>query len=436
MLGISRFFATAMGVSLVLSQGAPASAARPSIDVRTRSDAIAATYAITDDGMPAAGTYSSSAPLGFNNTGQIYGIAARKAKADPTVGHIDQSCLLWTGSKYVDLAPSLIVTACSPYGMNSADPTAGTYTVVGSFRDDHHDGTDAFSAHVDASGTSKLVPYYDHFPAALYGVNRGGTAVGYSFVRTDYYAFPGPMFVTAPPEFMNILQAGCVSFKSFCLDPLQLLPPSFQHDGEPLPQCPFGGCSINDSGNVLGYDGAYGNLQRHYGSSYGVYSIGSGSLTSLYGLDSLSPVFLVSMNNANQILYFRQTYVDPNTYPISANLYDVATGAVTIIPPVAGTSCQHYFPISLNNAGAVLGFTSYCKQKAFYWTWDPVHGTQNLSAAIPVNAYSIKPLGINDNAQILVSLQTAAGATHWGTLDPLAGTGAHASNLKKAPDAR
>ena len=435
MFGFIRFLASVMGVAMALSQGLPASAARPSIEVRTRSAATAAAYAITDDGMPPAGTYSSSAPLGFNNTGQIYGIAARKAKADPTVGHIDQSCLLWTGSKYVDLAPSLIVTSCTPYGINSASPAAGSYTVVGSFTDDHHGAPDAFAVHVDSSGTSKLAPYYDHFPAALYGVNNSGTALGYSNLDTDYKLFPGPMFVTAPPELMNILQAGCVKEKSFCLEPLQLLRPSFHLDGEPLPQCPFGGCTINDGGNVLGVGYNIG-----FGSSYGsyaVYSIGSSSLDDLRTSLGIGPNYLVSINDANRILFFQQTYLAPLNVPVSANVYDIATGNVTTIPPVAGTSCQHYFPISMNDAGEVLGFTSYCTRKAFYWTWDPVHGTQNLSAAIPVNAYSIKPLGVNDNAQILVSLQTAAGVTHWGTLDPLApAAGARPGGLKKARDAR
>jgi hypothetical protein len=424
-VAFNRFFASAIGVALVLwcgvaeaagapSPDIPAAAVRPSLEIRTRSAVGPASFAITDDGMPAAGTYSSSAPVGFNNTGQIYGIGARKAKADPTVGHIDQSCLLWTGSKYVDLAPSLIVTACTPYSINSADAASGSYTVVGSFIDVHHYTTDAFAAHLDASGISKLVPYYDHYPAALYGVNGSGTAVGYSSIASDYKLFPGPMFVTAPPELMNILQAGCFKLKQFCLEPLQLLNPKHRLYGEPSLQCAFGGCTINDGGTVFGsYDQPYQYIGLYTPSA----PVPFQALP--YNFDPQNGVnFFVSLNNANQLLYFQQQYINGAT-PVFAKIFNVATNVVTLIPPVAGTSCRHYFPISMNNAGAVLGFTSYCTRKAFYWTWDPVHGTQNLGAAIPVNAYSIKPLAINDNGQILVSLQTAAGVTHWGTLDPL-----------------
>ncbi len=355
-------------------------------------------------------------------------MADRKAKDDPTVGHVDASCLIWTGAKYVDLTPSLMVKACTTYSMNSADATAGSYTVVGSFQDIHHDETDAFASHVDSAGNAKLVPYYDHFPAALYGVNSKGTAIGYSFSPFGYTYKIEPIFVTKPPELLTLLQPDCAMAANSCLEPLQI---SQTHllDREPTPQCAFGGCTINDGGTVLGTSN----------DGMELYQVGVPS--SLRALPpnfdpGYGPIYFIALNDADQLLYFKKDFYAAGE-PVNAKILNVADGHVTVIPPVPGTSCHNYFPISINNAGEVLGFTSYCTRRAFYWTWDPQNGTQNLSAALPPNTYTIRPLGINDNAQILVALETPAGLTHWGTLDPLTKTGSsHARNSKDARHAR
>ncbi len=63
---------------------------RPVIRVRTRPASTGnATYTIDDVGTPPAGTYAYSTPVGFNDTGQIFGTALRKVASVP-------SCLVWS----------------------------------------------------------------------------------------------------------------------------------------------------------------------------------------------------------------------------------------------------------------------------------------------------------------------------------------------------
>jgi hypothetical protein len=403
-----------------IAHAASPGALRPKIEAAARRAAVAASYAIVDVGAPPAGTYLSSAPIGFNNTGQIYGIASRKAKELPAVGHVDQSCLVWTGSKFVDLEPSLTVTGCTPYGINSADSASGNYTVVGTFTDIHHDAadlpnngaTDAFSAQLSASGV-KAVPYYDHYPAALYGVNSAAVGVGFSAMYPAAGGVYYPMIVTGPAETMTLLEPSCAPQTLECPAPLQR---QSRLDGEPLAECAFGGCTIDDGGVVLTAQSDGTSLS----SDLELVSIGSTSKPVLFelplGNGRIS--YAVSINNAGRVLYFTEN-LDAAHDPVTAAVYDPGSGKSTILPPVAGTSCAHYFPISMNDLGQVLGYTSYCSGKAFYWTWDSVNGTRNLSAEIPASSFTIEPLGINDEAQILVSLATASGTIHWGTLQPL-----------------
>ncbi len=385
---------------------APLSERAPAIEVRGRPGAAAPpAYTIHDIGMPAPNTYPSSSPVGFNNTGQMFGVALRAAKSDRLSYLSDTDCLVWTGLKFVDVLGSLAVQTCTPYAINAAN-TGGAFTVVGAFTDIHHLVpqyyspnlfNDAFTATFASGGTFATVPFYSYSPAALYGINAAGTAVGNSYNPIQSEG----LFVTAPGETLSFLQPSCATTATGCLSAVEFL--RKRSDGQPTGQCAFGGCTINSSGTVLGVDPDT--------STYALYTNGvAGSKIDLpltvgkYG-------YVVALNDANQIAYFGGP---------TAALYDAHAGTTTTIPPVAGTSCVYYTPISLNNAGTVLGFASDCKGKPFYFTWDAVHGTPNLGLQIPANAYTIKAFGINDRGQILVSLQTSAGATHWGTLDPAA----------------
>ena len=285
--------------------------------------------------------------------------------------------------------------------MNGAN-AGGAFTVVGAFNDIRHlppaysyanPYDDAFTATIAGSGSFTTVPFYQYSPAALFGINAAGTAVGTSYNPLQAEA----LMLTAPGERLVNLQSTC-SADVGCIVALQFL--LKRSDGQPTGQCAFGGCTINASGTVIGVDTS--------ASTYALYTDPAGSKVDLplavgkYGE-------IVALNDASQIAYFIGS---------TALLYDAIAGTTTAIPPVAGTSCGYYTPVSLNNAGTVLGFASDCKSKAFYFTWNAARGTQDLNLQIPANAFTIKALGINDNGQILVSLRTSAGATHWGTLDP------------------
>ena len=389
-----------------LREHALVTSARPTIDTTRARSATTALYTIKDVGLPRETTYPSSSPVGFNNSGQIFGVALRSAKSNRASYDADTDCLVWTGSRFIDLEPSLAVQQCTPFSIGDADPKSGAYDVVGGFTDIHHAGrgyTDAFYATVAASGSYKTEPYYDHSPAALYGVNAAGMATGSSF---DHYIDAYPIFVTAEPAALTYLQPSCATTSTGCLEPIELL--KTQTNGEPLGPCAFGGCEINARGTVVGFDPVT--------SDYAVSTIGAPS--SLVELPlPIAPGnfgYVVALNDANQLVYFTIGRTS------ASFVYNLNAGTTTPIPPVAGTSCAHYYPISINNLGEVLGFSSFCKQGSFYYTWSPVTGTQDLNLELPANAYTIKPLGINDNGQILVSLGTSGGATHWGTLDPVA----------------
>jgi hypothetical protein len=379
--------------------------ARPKIEITTRArSATTAVYTINDIGLPPAATYPSSSPVGFNDSGQIFGVALRSAKSNRASYDYDTDCLVWTGSRFIDLEPSLTVQQCTPFSIGNANPTSGAYNVVGGFTDIHHvvrGYTDAFYATVAASGSYKTEPYYDHSPAALYGVNAAGTATGSSF---DHYIDAYPIFVTAEPEALTYLQPSCATTQAGCLEPIELL--KTQANGEPLGPCAF--CAINARGTAVGFDPVT--------SEYAVSTVGAPS--SLVELPlPIAPGdygYVVALNDADQLVYFTIGSTS------ASFVYDLSAGTMTQVPPVAGTSCAHYYPISINNLGEVLGFSSFCKQRSFYYTWSAATGTRDLDLELPPNAYTIKPLGINDNGQILVSLGTAGGATHWGTLDPVA----------------
>jgi hypothetical protein len=90
----------------------------------------------------------------------------------------------------------------------------------------------------------------------------------------------------------------------------------------------------------------------------------------------------------------------------------------------------------MNDAKEILGYTSRCAGRDFYWTWDPIDGTRSVNAALPASAFTVTPLGVNDLGQILVSLLPATGPAHWGTLDPPATPAARPARVKGVADVR
>jgi hypothetical protein len=168
--------------------------------------------------------------------------------------------------------------------------------------------------------------------------------------------------------------------------------------------CPFGGCSVNDAGTILAFNTS---KQRTLIYAYGVNGVTDLPIT--------AAAHELSMNDSGQIVY-ALTSTQTSTF-----IYSIAHKTVTAIPPLRGSSCTTFAPLSLNNLGQVLGDTEHCTNAAdaVYWTWDPVHGTQNLDDQLPPNGYaSIQPLGMNDLGQILVALKPPAQNLHWGMLVP------------------
>jgi hypothetical protein len=99
-----------------------------------------------------------------------------------------------------------------------------------------------------------------------------------------------------------------------------------------------------------------------------------------------------------------------------------------VVTPALADSCTEHVPLSMNNAGEILGYDTACgvATDAGYWTWDPQNGVQRVIMPATTAYSSALPLGVNDNGQILVALNLAAGGQqHWGTFNPVAA--AHAS---------
>jgi len=224
------------------------------------------------------------------------------------------------------------------------------------------------------------------------------------------------IFTGAPHKELTFLQPSCATTAVGCLSPIQ------NHEifstAEPPDYCAFGGCTIDDAGHVLGYDPST--------NDYAVHTIGLSSST--IELPLPTSVHVVAMNRAGKVVYVEMR---SGARSIVSAVYDRLAGTSTVIPPVAATSCVHYFPLSMNNLGEVLGFTSRCASRDFYWTWDPMHGTQQVSASVPAGASKFMAYGVNDKAQILVSFEASGGAVHWGMLDAPAATRATFSSREK-----
>jgi hypothetical protein len=272
--------------------------------------------------MPSAQTYASPVPVGFNNSGQIFGTALRKAKGDRFSYTSDPDCLIWTGTKFIDISPSLTIQNCNPYSINSENAT-GTYTLVGSYNDIYRLYGTAFLATITTAGTFAFEPYDENVYSELIGVNSAGTATGETFATTAVRL----VFTTAS-RVMTVLQPACGKPAAGCIGGIPQGPLSV-----PIPQtCAFGGCTIDDSGRILGFDGL--------NSQFAIRTIGSSAATidlPIYNTQ-YADGYVLGMNDAGQIPYIYTG--TPNT----TSVYDGTSATSTLIPPVTGTSCKHDDP--------------------------------------------------------------------------------------------
>lgn len=352
-------------------------------------------YTITDVGAPPNGPYFGFVPLpaAFNNSGQIIANALRSG---PSLTLSTNTCILYNGGAFIDLTLNTPQTSCQAMSMSSADST-GTIRIAG-FGSNAYDGGALIETYGTTSKAANVVIYGTHQPSMLYGVNFYGEAVG-----TAYYAplggFISPAIFVAPAggDTLVLGQPQCTTQLLHCGTMQQL-------DNV---ACPFGGCWIDDSGTILAIDALTKKLM-----TYSYQRPGSGNDLPLI---ANSPYGAWDLNDAGQILYQGPTP--------GVDVYSMPTGTLTQLPQPAGCTASDLSndsPVSINNRGEVLGFDSCGAGPVVYWTWTAQAGTQNLNDQIPASApYSlIRPIGVNDNGQILVTLYTQSGAIHWGTLDP------------------
>lgn len=350
-------------------------------------------YTIDDIGGPYP-AFANSFPVAFNNSGQFlgYGYSASKGV---------QTCIVYAAGKFVNASASSNDVACFPQGMSSQD-SQGVARFVGYVATPFDEAPVGFLGTVNAAGKAALTPFSAHSPSNLAGVNLGGQAIG-----SGHYV-PVGGFYSAYPQFVanagaiSVAQPYCTTVAQYCASPVQ----------NTLSGCAFGGCSINDSGTVLAIDPSNGELMTY----------APGAQRSGADYAAIPAAYLVGgeqLNNAGQILYSAYDKAHAHIY---SYVYTASSGASSIVPAIAGSTCADYYGISLNNLGQILGYTGNCTNPndSIYWTWDPADGIQNLNAEIPSNSYSgIIPQGINDNGSILVSLIVPpAGLYDWGTLAP------------------
>jgi hypothetical protein len=343
-------------------------------------------YTIVDLGNPPA-AFTLQQPAAFNNSGQIIG------SGNPTSGAYRTDCIVYTGKAFIDITVTSPDPTCSAQSISSAD-SKGVVRMTGSLTTPFDDAAVAFFGTLTvATAAVNLTKYPTNVPSNLYGVNLSGEAVGYSNY-TPLGGFGTDAFVVAAGSTtLSLMQPQCSTSVQYCLQ---------VH--APYQTCPFGGCSINDSGTIVGVDLYNGSAMTYV----------NGKPTSGTDLPIPTPSYYgLAINNANQIAF---SYTNTSGYNTAA-IYSITSGTTTLIPSFNG--CSNPTPLSLSNKGQLFGFCQ--NSNAVFWTWDAVNGLQDINFEIPYNpAYAaVTPLGVNDSGQILVGLNpVSASGYHWGYLQP------------------
>jgi hypothetical protein len=398
-----------------------ARAARPIYPRAKRPAGAIARYTLVDDGAPgSAATYALGNAVAFNDAGQIAGNGYAPNPLVTTVEITAGPCVFFDGKKYRDLTPSANVASCVVNGINNesatgavdivafgttleSSPNAGTY---GDFKS-------IYSTVYPRTGAIRTT-VYPNDQSFLSGVNDSGSAVGASvYTPLGGFATPvAPLLAAEGTSSLAELQPGCTTLHQGCA--------AFQYyeGGVPI-SCGFGGCLITSDGTVFLPDLFTGEYET-------IAPNGTTQDIALAADVDTSPIYEFGypiINNAKQLLYTVQTIVSGVT-KLAPQVYQIGVGPVLTVPPIAGSTCTQYVPISFNNTGDVFGQTWQCSNSAdyTYFVYDPATGTHDLSNELPASGYvSLTPRAVNDNGQILVDFQTVgAGPTHWGLLDPTA----------------
>jgi hypothetical protein len=379
--------------------------AKPRPLVLRGAPAAGAPYTIVDDGTLPAGADTLETPVAFNDADQIAGTAYDTALNVPV-------CVLFDGKNFRDASTLSSIASCSVNGI-SARTSTGSVALVGSVTTEYS-GTDTKALYSSTLPNSPLfrTAVFTNDASSLTAINAGGKALG----SAAYDPLGG--FITAQPPFvvspgggaLHVLQTTCATPKPGCGE---LVSNAFHDYYYGYSGCGFGGCSLAADGTALLYDLFGGSLElvAPSGTAHDV----------AIDADVVTPPF---MNDAKQIVYGAET-VEAGVSVIRTQLYSPVTGAITTLPPLPGESCQEYIPVSINNAGRVLGF-ALCADGYEYFTYDAASGIVALPASFAGGYYSVSPFAINDNGQILVNIvRTSGGLNDWGYLQPAAGGELH-----------
>ncbi len=386
--------------------------------------ANAPTYTIHNVGFPSG--FPASTPGGFNDTGQIFGLV-EVPKVPAGSGYV-QDCRLWTGFVFVRL-PLPASGTCTALAIDDANAGSGQYEVVGAVTEPFSTGTRAFAAIAGAGGFVKSTIYYANSPSTMVGVNASQRSVASAaFERDRIGDLDGQLYFTTEGAgaALTTLQTPAAANAAPIHNLLPIAPTDYPAYPNP---CVFGGCTINAASEVLGFDALTRNAAQT--ATLAVYTVGNAA--SLRHLPLSGPTLApgpeedtpVAFNNADRIVYLDSTTNEPA-------VLDIDSGAKTRLP-VLPPGCPSYaqgVPLSMNDLGEVVGVNLNCTTPSAYWTWDPLHGTQYLASEIPASAYTIYPLGVNDNGQILVQLVDTNGVDYWGTLDLVRSPAARAKATK------
>ena len=314
--------------------------------------------------------------------------------------------------------------------MNEANAGSGQYEVVGSVTEPFAVGTRAFAVIAGPGGFVKSTIYYANSPSIMVGVNASQVSVASAaFERDRLGDLDGSLYFTTKSagSALATLQTPAAANAPPIHNLLPTAPTYYPAYPNP---CVFGGCTINAANEVLGFDALTQNGATQ-AATLAVYTVGNAA--SLRHLPLSGPIIApapeentpVAFNNADRLVYLDSTTNEPA-------VLDIDTGATTTLP-VLPPGCAAYaqgIPLSMNDIGEVFGFNSGCTTANAYWTWDPAHGVRYLASEIPASAYTLFPLGVNNNGQILVQLVDANGVDYWGTLDPVSPPAAHSKATK------
>jgi hypothetical protein len=361
-------------------------------------------YSIVMYGPPDRARDSGVGPVGFNNTGQIYG-----------------GCIVYSGERFFNFAKSTNYTNCSATSISDASSSNGIYFVGGNVSSLYDPNSSGFVAKLTADGgdkTAGIGSFESSRPDSdVYGVNAAGDAY-----LTSYSVFnPNePQIYSTTKRSFRSLPPCLVSGNNMSGDCFQ---PVKYYD-----ECPFGACELNGNGLILGVDSDNAGFWYIYNPST---NIGISVPDFIDEGESSPSLYVPQLSNYGLVAVATFYEIGSNMPQTGLAVYSFKEGAWIGVIQLAGCTGIS-LPISMNNGGEVLSYAD-CSNGGEYFTWDPQNGIQILEIPTPSPYTSIYPLGVNDKGQILISaLSSTSPGTFWGVLNPTAGNASTRRKLSSA----